>query len=295
MPGTEEFLTVAGHRLRLTSLERVVYPEAGTTKRDLVDYAVRIADFLVPHAKDRPATRKRWLHGVGTAENPGEMFFQKNLDATTPPWVQRRPIQHRDHVNEYPLVNNAAVLVWLAQIAALEIHVPQWRFGRTGEPRNPDRFVLDLDPGPGVSLDGCAQIAHIARAALQDRGLEPLPVTSGSKGIHLYSPLDGSLTSDEASALAHDIARSLEADHPDRIVSDMKKSLRDGRVLLDWSQNNAAKTTIVPYSLRGKSRPFVAAPRTWEELSRPGLAQLEFREVLERVEESGDPLARLLG
>src|SRR6185503_1307789 len=202
-------------------------------------------------------------------------------------------IQHSDHVNEYPLVNNLATLVWIAQQAALEIHVPQWRFGRNGARKNPDRMVLDLDPGEGAGLAECAELAQLVRKLLTGMGLDPLPVTSGSKGIHLYAALDGKQSSDEVSAVAHELARMLEADHPDLVVSDQKKTLRGGKVLLDWSQNNGAKTTVVPYSLRGRFRPTVAAPRTWRELTSPGLAQLELDEVLKRVEKKGDPLLEL--
>jgi bifunctional non-homologous end joining protein LigD len=286
-------VSVDGHRVRLTNLEKVLYPETGTTKADVIDYYARVAGVLLPHAENRPATRKRWVHGVGTADAPGQMFFQKNLDDSTPSWVRRRSIEHKDHTNEYPLVNDLATLTWLAQIAALEIHVPQWRFGRTGTRKNPDRLVLDLDPGPGAGLAECAEVARIARGILGGMGLDPLPVTSGSKGIHLYAALDGRQSSDEISAVAHELARALEADHPDLVVSDMKKSLRDGKVLVDWSQNNGNKTTIVPYSLRGRAHPMVAAPRTWEELESADLAQLDYRDVLTRVEQRGDPLAAL--
>jgi bifunctional non-homologous end joining protein LigD len=284
-------VSVDGHRVRLTHLDKVLYPETGTTKADVLDYYARVADVLLPHSRDRPATRKRWVHGVGTEDAPGQMFFQKNLDDSTPSWVTRRSIEHKDHTNEYPLVNDLATLTWLAQIAALEIHVPQWRFGRTGVRQNPDRLVLDLDPGPGVGLAECAEVARLARDILGGMGLDPLPVTSGSKGIHLYAALDGKQSSDEVSAVAHELARALEADHPDLVVSDMKKSLRDGKVLVDWSQNNGNKTTIVPYSLRGRSHPTVAAPRTWRELASKNLAQLDYTEVLARVARRGDPLA----
>ena len=293
--GTSEDQTVSvdGHRLKLTNLDKVLYPATGTTKRDVIDYYARIAEVLIPHAANRPATRKRWVHGVGTADDPGQVFFQKNLDDSTPSWVKRRAIAHKERTNEYPLVNDLATLTWLAQIAALEIHVPQWQFGRTGTQKNPDRLVLDLDPGPGVGLAECAEVARFAREILTGMGLDPLPVTSGSKGIHLYAALDGKQTSDEVATVAHELARALEADHPDLVVSDMKKSLRDGRVLVDWSQNNGNKTTIVPYSLRGRERPTVAAPRTWRELAGKDLAQLEFDEVLARVAKRGDPLAGL--
>jgi len=289
----DQTVSVDGHRIKLTNLDKMMYPATATTKRDVIDYYARIAEVLIPHAANRPATRKRWVHGVGTADDPGQVFFQKNLDDATPSWVKRRTIEHKDHSNDYPLVNDLATLTWLAQIAALEIHVPQWQFGRTGTRKNPDRLVLDLDPGPGVALAECAEVARLARDLLTGMGLDPLPVTSGSKGIHLYAALDGKQSSDDVAAVAHELARALEADHPDLVVSDMKKSLRDGRVLVDWSQNNGNKTTIVPYSLRGRERPTVAAPRTWHELESADLAQLEFDEVLARVEKSGDPLAAL--
>ncbi|WP_025157684.1 ATP-dependent DNA ligase [Leifsonia aquatica] len=289
-----ETVSIDGHRLKLTNLDKVMYPETGTTKADVIGYYHAIAEAMVPHTRDRIATRKRWVHGVGTAEHPGEVFFQKNLDpASTPSWIAQRTITHKTSENTYPLVNDRATLVWLAQIAALEIHVPQWRVGRGDARRNPDRMVLDLDPGDGVTLHDCAEVARLARDILNGMGLEPLPVTSGSKGIHLYTPLDGSQTSDQISAVAHELARALEADHPDLVVSDMKKALRAGKVLVDWSQNNGAKTTIAPYSLRGRLRPTVAAPRTWRELAAKELRQLEYEEVLARVRKHGDPLAAL--
>ena len=287
-------VTIDGHRLSLTNLSKVLYPETGTTKADVIDYYTRVADALISHAANRPATRKRWVHGVGTDAHPGEMFFQKNLDErSTPQWVRRRALQHSDHVNVYPLVNDRATLTWLGQIAALEIHVPQWQFGRTGARKNPDRLVLDLDPGPGAGLAECAAVARFARTILQGMGLDPMPVTSGSKGIHLYAALDGRQTSEQVSAVAHELARALEADHPELVVSDMKKALRDGKVLVDWSQNSGNKTTITPYSLRGRSHPTVAAPRTWNELASTTLTQLDYREVITRVAKIGDPLADL--
>jgi len=291
--GADTYVDVGGHRLRLTNLDKVLYPETGTTKGEVIDYYSRVADALITHARDRPATRKRWVSGVGTAEKPGQVFFEKNLPDSAPDWITHRSIQHSDHVNEYPLVNNLATLVWIAQQAALEIHVPQWRFGRNGARRNPDRMVLDLDPGEGAGLAECAELAKLVRELLKGMGLDPMPVTSGSKGIHLYAALDGTQSSDEVSAVAHELARALEADHPDLVVSDMKKAVRGGKVLLDWSQNNGSKTTVVPYSLRGRLHPTVAAPRTWREIASPGLKQLEFTEVLKRLDSKGDLLADL--
>lgn len=287
----QQTVTVEGRRLKLTSLDRVMYPETGTTKADVLAYYAAVADVLIPHARNRPVTRKRWVNGVGTDEQPGEVFFQKNLDKSAPSWVERHGIEHSDHTNVYPMLNDLATLTWLAQISALEIHVPQWKFGPNGEINNPDRMVLDLDPGPGATIVECAEVARLAREILNDMGLDPQPVTSGSKGIHLYAALDGKQTSDQVSAVAKELARVLEADHADLVVSDMKKSLRGGKVLLDWSQNNRNKTTITPYSLRGKAHPMVAAPRTWAELDDPDLAQLDFKQVVERVQDFGDLLA----
>lgn len=293
MASHDETVSIEGRRLTLTNLDKVLYPSTGTTKRDVLAYYAEIGNVMIPHLANRPATRKRWVHGVGTVDAPGEMFFQKNLDDSTPSWVKRRTIQHSTRSTEYPLVNDLATLVWLAQIAALELHVPQWQFGRTGAQRNPDRLVLDLDPGTGAGLTECAEVARSVRDILAGMGLTAMPVTSGSKGIHLYAALDGSQTADQVSAVAHELARALEADRPDLVVSDMKKSLRDGKVLVDWSQNSAAKTTVAPYSLRGRFEPTVAAPRSWRELSSKTLAQLDFREVLRRVRKNGDPLAVL--
>ncbi len=224
---------------------------------------------------------------------PGQVFFRRDLEDSAPDWVPRQSFTHKNHVNIYPLVNEPAVLAWLGQMAALEIHVPQWRFDSDGKVSNPDRLVLDLDPGVGAGLPECAETALLCRELLTGMGLEAFPVTSGSKGIHIYVPLDGSYTAATISQLAQELARSLAQDHPDLVVSNMKKSTRTGKVLVDWSQNNAAKTTICPYSLRGRSHPTVAAPRTWEEIADPDLRQLDFREVLERVEQGMDPLSAL--
>ncbi|MEC5181698.1 ATP-dependent DNA ligase [Arthrobacter sp. CG_A4] len=286
---------VAGREIVVTNLDKVMYPETGTTKADVLAYYAAVAPVLIPAAANRPATRKRWVHGVGTAAAPGEMFFQKNLDDSTPGWVPRSSIKHKERTIQYPLVNDPATLAWLAQIAALELHVPQWRVDSRGNQLPPDRLVLDLDPGEGAGLAECAEVARLARAILQDVGLDPVPVTSGSKGIHLYAALDGTRSSEQISEFAHELARSLEADHPDLAVSDMKKTLRTGKVLVDWSQNSAAKTTIVPYSLRGRPRPLVAAPRTWRELGVPSLQQLDYREVAQRVGAGKDPFAAISG
>ena len=289
----EQVVQIGGRKLRITNLDKVLYPETGTTKGEVIDYYTRIAPLLIPHVADRPVTRKRWPDGVGTAEHPGESFFAKDLERGAPEWVRRLPIAHSTGNKDYPLVDDVATLAYLAQVASLELHVPQWRFGPDGERLRPDRLVLDLDPGPGVGLAECAEVARWARAILEGMGLEAFPVTSGSKGLHLYAGLPGEQTSDQVSAVARELARAIEADHPDLVVSAMSRSLRPGRVFIDWSQNNGAKTTVAPYSLRGRSHPWVAAPRTWEELADPALGQLLFTDVLDRAEREGDPMAAL--
>lgn len=291
MAARGQLVDVDGRRLRLSHLDKVMYPETGTTKGEVIDYYTRIAPVMLPHLRGRPVTRLRWPEGV--ADPP---FFAKDLERGAPAWLARRAIDHTGGAKDYPLVDDVAALVYLAQVASLELHTPQWRFTRSegmdGRGR-PDRLVLDLDPGTGTGLAECAEVARRARAILRDIGLDPLPVTSGSKGIHLYARLDGTRSSEEISAVAHELARALEADDPALVVSAMSKAARPGRVFVDWSQNNAAKTTIAPYSLRGRPTPTVAAPRTWSELDDPALRHLTSSEVLDRVAADGDLLAAL--
>ena len=290
---------VDGHRVALTHLRKVLYPVTGTTKSDVITYFADVAHVMIPHLAGRPVTRKRWPDGVST-----QPFFHKDLPKGTPTWVPRRTILHSDGPKNYPIVDSPATLVWLGQIAALELHVPQWTFPDVApdEPAaqfseagfdtvRPNRLVFDLDPGPGVELADCAVVARAVRERMAGTAL--VPVTSGSKGIHLYSWLDGTLTSDDASAYAREIAEAIEHDLPDLVVSRMAKSLRRGKVFIDWSQNNGSKTTIAPYSLRGREHPTVAAPRTWEELADPELMHLEYTEVLRLLDRAPDPMAGL--
>lgn len=286
MAADQATVELDGHRFSLTNLRKVLYPATGTTKADVIGYFAEVAHVMIPHVLDRPVTRKRWPNGVDTTP-----FFHKDLPRGTPTWVTRRVIEHSDGPKEYPIVDSPATLAWLGQIAALELHVPQWRFDPDGAVGPPDRLVFDLDPGPGVGLAQCAEVALAVRARLD--GTVVIPVTSGSKGIHLYSHLDGTLTSDDASLLAKEIAEAIEQDMPRLVVSRMAKSLRPGKVFIDWSQNNGSKTTIAPYSLRGREQPCVAAPRTWEELADPELRNLDYREVLELLERGPDPMAGL--
>lgn len=284
--------TVDGHRIKVTSLDRVVYPATGTTKGDVIDYFENIAPALTRYTSDRPATRKRWMRGVGTEHDPGESFFHKNLDDDAPSWMRSYAIRHENHTNRYPILDDAATLVWFAQRGTLEFHVPQWRFRSGGGHEPPDRLVLDLDPG--TCLAACIQVAHWARAALDAEGLPSIPVTSGSKGVHLYAPLDGSVDTGGANDLAHDLANRLAQDHSDLVTSNLRKEHRKAKVLVDWSQNNGHKTTVAPFSLRGRIRPTVAVPRHWDELN-DSLTQLDLKAAHERASAGDDPLAVLLG
>jgi bifunctional non-homologous end joining protein LigD len=285
-------ISIGGHRFRLTHPEKVMYPETGTTKADVIHYYVQIAPFMLPHVVGRPATRKRYVDGVD-----GPVFFEKNLPDSAPSWIRRTTLQHKTTRNSYIVIDDVASLAWLGQMAALELHVPQWQAGPRNTRRNPDRLVLDLDPGPGAGLPECVAVAKRARTLLRELGLEAFPVTSGSKGIHLYAGLDRTHDAEYVNAFAKQFAQALESELPDLVVTNQKKDLRGGKVLVDWSQNNQAKTTIAPYSLRGRAVPTVATPRTWKELDSPDLAHLRIDEVLERMNSATkrgqDPMAAL--
>ena len=290
MAGDNAQVEMDGHRFRLTNLSKVLYPESGTTKADVIGYYAQVAAAMLPLVQGRPATRKRWPNGVTTTP-----FFHKNIDKGTPEWIERQEITHKDRTIVYPMINNPATLAWFGQNAALELHVPQWRFTSEGGVGLPDRVVFDLDPGEGVELAQCAIVAKAIRARLTDLQLAAFPVTSGSKGLHLYVPVPPQQTSEQTSQFARLLAETVEKEMPELVVSKMAKLLRPGKVFIDWSQNNGAKTTIAPYSLRGRDLPMVAAPRTWDELDDPELAHLDYREVLERLDRGIDPFGEQAG
>ncbi|MFT4126620.1 MAG: ATP-dependent DNA ligase [Gordonia sp. (in: high G+C Gram-positive bacteria)] len=281
-------IEVDGHTIAVTNLAKVLYPESGTRKFEVIDYYARISEVMLPHLRGRLLTRKRWPNGIGSTP-----FFEKALPEGTPDWVDRFGVEHRNRVIDYVVADSPASLVWLAQMAALELHAPQWRLPITAAGPKANRLVLDLDPGPDVTLADCAQVALWIRDLLDATGLTSYPVTSGGKGIHVYARLPTPVAPGSARRVAKQIADSLAAEHPDRVTASMAKSVRDHRVFLDWSQNSASKTTLSPYSLRGRARPWVAAPRSWDELADPALTQLLYPEVLARVDELGDLLAGL--
>jgi bifunctional non-homologous end joining protein LigD len=274
-------------RVRLTNPDKVLYPATGTTKAEVFDYYINIADVMIPHIAGRAATRKRWPNGV---DQPS--FFEKQLASSAPDWLNRASITHRSGTTTYPIIDTVEALAWIAQQAALEVHVPQWRF--VGDKPGPaTRLVFDLDPGEGVVMKQLCEVAQAVKELMGDIGLTTYPLTSGSKGLHLYAPLEEPVSSHGAVVLAKRVAQQLEKAMPKLVTSTMTKSLRTGKVFLDWSQNNGSKTTIAPYSLRGREHPTVAAPRTWDEIGDPKLRHLSFNEVLERVEKDGDLLTPL--
>ncbi len=293
---------VDGRRLQVSNLDKVMYPATETTKGEVLHYYATIATVLLPHLQDRPVTRIRWPHGT-----TGPSFFEKNLPSGAPAWLRsvtvpssgsRAGDSSRDTIT-YPFVDDTAALTYLANLASLELHVPQWRVDADGRPLPPDRLVIDLDPGSPAGLHECAQLALVVRERLAGLGLTSAPVTSGSKGMQLYAVLPGDQDAEAIRDVAREIAQDLTRAQPELVVWKMTKSLRPGKVLLDWSQNTAAKTTIAPYSLRGKDAPFVAAPRTWEEVERgaerPGrLEHLQMDEVLRRVSGDGDLFGQVL-
>ena len=292
-------------RVKLTNPDKVLYPATGTTKAEVFDYYLAVAQAMLPHIAGRPVTRKRWPNGVEQAD-----FFEKQLASSAPDWLRRGSVTHRSGTTTYPIIDTAEGLAWIAQQASLEVHVPQWRFdaggvgdgtggrsgvgdGTAGEPGPATRIVFDLDPGEDVTFRQLCEVAHEVKGYVEDIGLTAYPLTSGSKGLHLYVPLAEPISSQGASVLAKRIALALEKTMPKQVTATMTKSLRAGKVFLDWSQNSAAKTTIAPYSMRGRAEPTVAAPRTWAEIEDPDLRHLSFVEVLERVERDGDLLADL--
>jgi bifunctional non-homologous end joining protein LigD len=287
---------VEGRTLRLSNLDKVLFPDVGLTKGEMISYYTAVAPVLLPHLAGRPLTVKRYPNGV-----EGMSFFEKNASKGTPDWVRtaRLPApgstKNRDEI-DYIVVEELATLVWLANLAALELHTPQWTVGPRGGVHGADQLVLDLDPGAPAAIGECARVALLLRDALTAAGLEPVAKTSGSKGMQLYAAIEET-SSDTVNAYAHELAQRLEAEHPDLVVSRMTKSLRPGKVLVDWSQNNAAKTTVSVYSLRARPTATVSTPVTWAEVAAAADgAPLVFTQadVLGRIAD-GDLFAPLLG
>jgi bifunctional non-homologous end joining protein LigD len=287
--------TIGGRELSVSNLDKVLYPENGFTKGQLIDYYVRISEVMLPHLRERPLTMRRFPNGVD-----GKSFFEKHIPSHAPDWVHSVAVPTTDGDISYAMVDDVATLAWAANLANIEFHVPLWHVGRRRKlPANPDFMVFDLDPGEGTSIVECCVVAGYIVKELEKDGTDSFAKTSGSKGLQLYAPAGAKSTWDGVRGHAYDIASKLEADHRDLVVSNMRKSLREGRVLIDWSQNHPAKTTVAVYSVRARPRPTVSTPVTAEEVQRCAkqkkahLLSFETADVLRRVEQHGDLFAPL--
>jgi len=288
MPNNSPVVEIEGKHLKLSNLEKVLYPAAGFTKGQVIDYYARIAPVLLPHLQNKPLTMKRYPGGVNE-----EFFFEKNAPVHRPDWIKTVPIWsygNKRNVN-YVLANDLATLIWVANLASLELH-PSLSLAK--DIQSPTMIVFDLDPGAPADMVQCAQVGIWLRDIFTHLGLKSFPKSSGSKGLQVYVPLHTPTTYERTKPFAHALARLLEEEHPDLIVSDMKKALRVGKILVDWSQNDEHKTTISVYSLRARERPTVSTPLHWEEVERvlakkdPKLVVFEADDVLKRVDEMGD-------
>jgi bifunctional non-homologous end joining protein LigD len=287
---------VGDRRLAITNLTKILYPQTGFTKGEVLDYYARVAPVLLPHLAGRPLTRKRYPNGVD-----GPSFFEKNAPRGTPEWVRTVTVpvpgstMNRETI-DFVIVEDLPTLVWTANLASLELHVPQWKVGPRGGVQDPDLLVLDLDPGPPATIVECCEVALLLKEILESDGLTGYAKTSGSKGMQLYAPLRPT-PADDTRLYARSLARRLEKQRPDLVVSDMTKALRHGKVLVDWSQNAAAKTTVAAYSLRARPEPTVSTPVTWDEVAAcRSPEELVFLSdaVLSRIEADGDLLADLV-
>jgi bifunctional non-homologous end joining protein LigD len=291
---TSPVVEVEGKRLSLSNLDKVLYPGTGFSKGQVIDYYARIAPALLPHLKGRPVTMKRYPDGVD-----GEYFYEKNAPKHRPEWVKTAPIwsrHNRRHIN-YLLVDDLPTLTWLANLASLEIHPS---LALATDINCPTMMVFDLDPGAPANIVQCAQVGIWLRDIFEHWGLQSFPKTSGSKGLQIYVPLNTPTTYEVTKPFANALARLLEHDHPDLVVSDMKKEVRGGKVFVDWSQNDEHKTTVSVYSLRAREHPTVSTPLTWDEVERAlkkkeaNLLVFEAPRVIERFEKIGDLHAPVL-
>jgi bifunctional non-homologous end joining protein LigD len=288
---TERTVEVEGRRLKVSNLEKVLYPDASFTKAEVIDYYVRVAPAMLPHIADRGLTLRRYPNGVD-----GQSFFEKRCPSHRPDWVGTFDGPgDRNGTIGYCALDSTAALAWAANLAALELHAPM---ARGADIESPTMCVFDLDPGPGAGIPQCAEVALDIRAVL-DRlaGLECTVKTSGSKGMQLYVPLNTPHTHEHCSSFALAVAQVLEKHHADRVTSVMTKSVRANKVFIDWSQNSRHKTTVAVYSLRARPRPTVSTPVTWDEIDAAasgGELSFEAPEVLERVERHGDLFAPML-
>jgi bifunctional non-homologous end joining protein LigD len=280
-PARRVEVEVEGRRLSLSNLDKVMYPEVGFTKGQVIDYYTRVAPVLLPHLRGHPLTLKRYPNGV-----EGQYFYEKQCPSHRPEWVRSAAIPVSRKTIDFCLCDDLPTLVWLANLADLELH-PSLSLAEAIE--KPTVMAFDLDPGPPAGIAECCAVAVLLRETLASLGLESFAKTSGSKGMQVYVPLNrGEAGYDDTKPLSQALARHLEAQHPKLIVSTQKKELRRGKVLIDWSQNDEHKTTVSVYSLRARPTPTVSTPVRWDELEDPGALSFDSAAVLERVEREGD-------
>jgi bifunctional non-homologous end joining protein LigD len=289
--------TIGGRELSVSNLQKVLFPHSGFTKGQLIDYYVRVAPVMLPHLRERPLTMKRFPDGV-----EGKSFFEKHIPSHAPEWVPSVEVSASggEDVIPYAMVNDLPTLAWAANLGTIELHVPLWHVGRHRKlPARPDHMVFDLDPGEGTTIVECCEVAGYVMDELDGQGIESFAKTSGSKGLQLYAAVGPKTTWDSMRDHTHEIAQKLESEHRDLIVSNMRRSLRKGRVLIDWSQNHSAKTTVAVYSVRAMPTPTVSTPVSAAEVQRcatkgdPTLLRFETDDVLRRVEKEGDLFAPL--
>jgi bifunctional non-homologous end joining protein LigD len=297
MAAGDRQVEVDGRELRLTNLDKVLYPQAGFTKGEAIDYYAKVAEAMVPHLRGRAVTLRRFPEGVDDLDSA---FFEKRCPKHRPKWVKTTTVTAgpRSGKIDFCVCDSLATLVWMAQLAAIELH-PSLSLGRA--PTRPTVLAFDLDPGPPANVVDCCRVALRLRELFAHFGVESFPKTSGSKGMQVYVPLNTREVSYETTKpFAKAIAQLLEKQTPDKVVSKMKKVERKGKVFVDWSQNHRSKTTIAVYSLRARERPTVSTPLTWDEVTRAAEQEdadslvFEAGDVLERVEEKGDLFAPVL-
>ncbi len=294
MAGARVEVEVGGRRLSLSNLDKVLYPDAGFTKAGVIDYYTRIAPAVLPHLAGRPLTLKRYPDGVDA-----EFFYEKQIPRHAPDWVARAPIRttRRGRVITFTVVEELATLVWLANLADLELHTS---LSRADDIATPTVVAFDLDPGEPATIVQCCEVALLMRDALDGIGLDAYPKTSGSKGMQVYLPLNTPTDYGQTAVFARGMAELLQRERSDLVVSNMRKDLRAGKVLVDWSQNSESKTTVCAYSLRARARPTVSTPLRWQEVEQaaaggdPAALVFEAGAVLERVQRHGDLFAPVL-
>ena len=294
MAREEQIVVISGKQVRVSNLGKVLWPEAGFTKGQMIDYYVRIAPVLLPHLRGRPLTMKRYPNGVN-----GMFFYEKNCPVHRPEWVNTAKVWSEGNKKwmDYCLAQDIPTLVWAANLADIELHTS---LSKAAEILRPTYIVFDLDPGAPADIVQCCQVGMWVRDMFAKLGLESFAKTSGSNGLQIYVPLNTAVTYDDTKSFAHELARMLERQHPELVVSDMKKALRVGKILVDWSQNDDHKTTVCVYSLRAKERPTVSTPVQWSEVEAclkkkdSNLLVFTSDQTLKRVDKFGDLFEPLL-